>query len=119
MATIPTTQRAAVRVGTGLTSKAPVVTIPVEKPGPDQILIKINWTGVCASDKSLLHDDWAPLGLSMLPSAKGIVGHEGAGVVSISKDSSRYYLHVTWQLSVSDLWKVKSYRKPRLHSINE
>lgn len=38
-------------------------------------------SGLCASDKSLIHDEWADFGVSMHPETKGIAGHEGAGVV--------------------------------------
>ncbi|OGM49549.1 putative alcohol dehydrogenase [Aspergillus bombycis] len=79
--TIPTRQRAAVRHGTGETATTTIETIDVPQPGPGQILVKINWTGLCGSDKSLLHDDWKDFGVAMLPQSQGIAGHEGAGVV--------------------------------------
>ncbi|GAB1192827.1 hypothetical protein APSETT444_002024 [Aspergillus pseudonomiae] len=79
--TIPTRQRAAVRHGTGETATTTIETIDVPQPGPGQILVKINWTGLCGSDKSLLHDDWQAFGVAMLPQSQGIAGHEGAGVV--------------------------------------
>jgi hypothetical protein len=44
--------------------------------------VRINWTGLCASDKSLLHDEWAGFGIKMQDAASGIAGHEGAGVVA-------------------------------------
>jgi propanol-preferring alcohol dehydrogenase len=53
----------------------------VQQPGRGEILVKINWSGLCASDKSLLHDEWADFGVAMTPQTKGIAGHEGAGVV--------------------------------------
>ncbi len=91
---IPTTQQAAVKQGKGDSSTAPVQEVPVDQPGPGQILIKINWSGLCASDKSLLHDEWAPMGFTMLDASKGIAGHEGAGeVVAVADD-------------VKDLWSV-------------
>jgi hypothetical protein len=40
---IPKQQRAAVRVGSGHDARAPVKEIPVEMPGPSEILVKINW----------------------------------------------------------------------------
>ena len=59
-----------------------------------QILVKINWTGLCASDKSLLHDEWAPFGVKMQDATHGIAGHEGAGeVVAIHPDVQHL-----WQL---------------------
>ncbi|KAJ9640834.1 hypothetical protein H2204_003123 [Knufia peltigerae] len=78
---IPHQQRAAVRQGEGETTKTVVKNIDVPQPGPGQILVKVKWTGVCASDKSLLHDEWKPFGVSMMPQTNGIAGHEGAGEV--------------------------------------
>ncbi|KAE8338032.1 hypothetical protein BDV24DRAFT_153909 [Aspergillus arachidicola] len=78
---IPTRQRAAVRQGTGESATTTIENIDVPQPGPGQILVKINWTGLCGSDKSLLHDDWKDFGVNMLPQSQGIAGHEGAGVV--------------------------------------
>jgi propanol-preferring alcohol dehydrogenase len=60
---------------------------------PGQILVKINWTGLCASDKSLLHDEWAAFGATMADSACGIAGHEGAGEVVLAHPD------------VQDLWQ--------------
>lgn len=60
-------------------------TRPLTSPG--QILVKINWTGLCASDKSLIHDEWAAFGVSMSDATHGIAGHEGAGeVVAVHPD---------------------------------
>lgn len=78
---IPREQRAAVREGTGESATAPVKNVPVEMPGAGQILVKINWTGLCASDKSLVHDEWKDFGVAMMDATKGIAGHEGAGIV--------------------------------------
>ncbi|KAK3669385.1 hypothetical protein LTR78_010730 [Recurvomyces mirabilis] len=93
--TLPTTQQAAVRSGTGSTATAPLQTIPgPPQPGPNQILVKIAWTGLCASDKSLLHDEWAAFGVSMKDTTQGIAGHEGAGeVVAVGS-------------GVANLWKI-------------
>ncbi|KAK5946482.1 hypothetical protein PMZ80_000625 [Knufia obscura] len=78
---IPSKQRAAVRKGTGESATAPVEQIDVKMPGPGQILVKVNWTGLCASDKSLIHDEWKDFGVAMKDVTCGIAGHEGAGVV--------------------------------------
>jgi len=78
---IPETQSAAVKQGSGDSATTTIQQIPVLKPGPGQILVKINYSGLCASDKSLIHDEWAPFGVSMGDVTKGIAGHEGAGVV--------------------------------------
>ncbi|EMC95727.1 hypothetical protein BAUCODRAFT_71132 [Baudoinia panamericana UAMH 10762] len=94
MGNIPKEQSAAVKQGEGHDATAPVQKIAVPEPGPGQIMVKINWTGLCASDKSLIHDEWAAFGLAMTEAAKGIAGHEGAGeVVAIHPD-------------VADRWKI-------------
>lgn len=90
---LPSTQKAAVKVGEGESAKVEIREIPVPSPGPGQILVRINYSGLCASDKSLLHDEWAAGGLAMLPETQGIAGHEGAGVVAAVADD------------VKDLWK--------------
>ncbi|KAK4991444.1 hypothetical protein LTR50_001836 [Elasticomyces elasticus] len=92
---LPQQQQAAVREGSGGSATAPVKQVPVpQEPGPGQILVKINWTGLCASDKSLIHDEWATQGIKMMDQTNGIAGHEGAGeVVAVHKD-------------VENLWKV-------------
>ncbi|KAJ5176607.1 Alcohol dehydrogenase 1 [Penicillium canariense] len=55
----------------------PVYTqIPVSKPGPDEVLVKIKYTGVCHTDLHAMKGDW-PLPLKM----PLVGGHEGAGIV--------------------------------------
>ncbi|KAL5366643.1 putative alcohol dehydrogenase [Aspergillus floccosus] len=80
---IPQTQHAAVRDGSGPDTKVSVKTIPVPRPAPHQILVKINWSGLCASDKCLLGDEYVAYSTTPLiaSSTLGIAGHEGAGVV--------------------------------------
>lgn len=91
---LPQEQTAAVKSGEGHDAKAPVKTIAVpQQPGPGQILLKINWTGLCASDKSLIHDEWAGFGVKMTDVTNGVAGHEGAGVVVAAHED------------VSDIWK--------------
>ncbi|KAJ9621573.1 hypothetical protein H2203_007060 [Taxawa tesnikishii (nom. ined.)] len=92
---LPQQQNAAVKQGEGHSSTAPVQQVAVpQEPGPGQILVKINWTGLCASDKSLIHDEWAGQGIKMMEQSKGIAGHEGAGeVVAVNPD-------------VQHLWKI-------------
>jgi propanol-preferring alcohol dehydrogenase len=55
--------------------------VEVVHPGPGQVLVKINWTGLCASDKALIRGEWESVGVTMMPQTHGIVGHEGVGVV--------------------------------------
>lgn len=50
--------------------------IPVQKPGPDEVLINIKYSGVCHTDLHAMMGDW-PLD-TKLPL---VGGHEGAGVV--------------------------------------
>lgn len=50
--------------------------IPVPKPGPDEVLVNIKYSGVCHTDLHALQGDWP------LPTKLPLVGgHEGAGVV--------------------------------------
>lgn len=71
---IPSEQWAQVVEKTG----QPVVykKIPVQKPGPDEVLINIKYSGVCHTDLHAVNGDW-PLA-TKLPL---VGGHEGAGVV--------------------------------------
>ena len=45
---IPKLQNAAVRVGEGDDARAPLKKIEVDLPGPDEILVKINWSNSLA-----------------------------------------------------------------------
>jgi Zn-dependent alcohol dehydrogenase len=54
---IPAKENAAVKVGSGDTATAPLTQIDELQPKPNEILVKINWTGLCAS-KSPLHEEW-------------------------------------------------------------
>lgn len=50
--------------------------IPVQQPGPDEVLINIKFSGVCHTDLHAVNGDWP------LPTKLPLVGgHEGAGVV--------------------------------------
>lgn len=50
--------------------------IPVPKPGPDEVLVQIKYSGVCHTDMHAMNGDWPlPLKLPL------VGGHEGAGVV--------------------------------------
>ncbi|KAH6623023.1 alcohol dehydrogenase I [Chaetomium tenue] len=50
--------------------------IPVQKPGPDEVLVNVKYSGVCHTDLHAMMGDW-PLE-TKLPL---VGGHEGAGVV--------------------------------------
>jgi propanol-preferring alcohol dehydrogenase len=73
-ATIPKEQWAQVVEKTG----GPVVykKIPVQKPGPDEVLVNVKYSGVCHTDLHAMMGDW-PL-KTKLPL---VGGHEGAGFV--------------------------------------
>lgn len=89
---IPTIQQAAVK--NGLT--APLKEVPVPELKPGQILVKINWTGLCHSDIGFLRDYWPTSGFPQLVQdlALGVCGHEGAGeVVAVAPDVAEL-----WQL---------------------
>ncbi|GAB1313156.1 Alcohol dehydrogenase [Madurella fahalii] len=50
--------------------------IPVQKPGPDEVLINVKYSGVCHTDLHAMMGDWP------IPTKMPLVGgHEGAGVV--------------------------------------
>ncbi|KAF3766517.1 hypothetical protein M406DRAFT_106275 [Cryphonectria parasitica EP155] len=71
---IPTEQWAQVVEKTG----GPVVykKIPVGKPGPDEVLVNVKYSGVCHTDLHAMLGDWPlPVKLPL------VGGHEGAGVV--------------------------------------
>ena len=89
---IPSSQTAAVKTGTGPTAKLERKEIPVPDPSPDQILVKIAYTGVCATDKALLRDEWTASGVQQDACTLGIAGHEGAGmVVAVGKNGMEIF----------------------------
>jgi len=50
--------------------------IPVPKPGPDEVLVNIKYSGVCHTDLHAVNGDWPlPVKLPL------VGGHEGAGIV--------------------------------------
>ncbi|CAH0014546.1 unnamed protein product [Clonostachys rhizophaga] len=71
---IPTEQWAQVVEKTG--GPSVYKKIPVAKPGPDEILVNVKFSGVCHTDYHAMMGDW-PLA-TKLPL---VGGHEGAGVV--------------------------------------
>ncbi|KAJ5399433.1 hypothetical protein N7465_009922 [Penicillium sp. CMV-2018d] len=76
---VPTHCKAGVVVNEGPDFHVEVQMVPVPQPGPDDVLIKLNYTGLCSSDIHMMQGD---LGLPFM-SAFGVrsPGHEGAGVV--------------------------------------
>ncbi|UPL02793.1 hypothetical protein LCI18_013727 [Fusarium solani-melongenae] len=78
---IPKLQRAVVKAVGDSTKRVAIESVNVPQPAPSQLLVKITWSGLCGTDKSLLVDDWKAFGVTMSPEAEGIAGHEGVGVV--------------------------------------
>ncbi|KIW15286.1 hypothetical protein PV08_05331 [Exophiala spinifera] len=103
---IPKRQTAAVRVGGGEDARAPLKEVDVTLPGPEELLVKINWTGVCSSDDALIHDGWHDVGVDMSPETKGIAGHEGAGVVVAVGDSMKHKWKVGDRAGVKWVWSI-------------
>jgi propanol-preferring alcohol dehydrogenase len=56
-----------------------VRTVPVPTPGPDDVLIKLNATGLCMSDIHYMLNDWNLPKMSAFGTQ--CAGHEGAGVI--------------------------------------
>ncbi|KAJ5110522.1 Polyketide synthase enoylreductase [Penicillium argentinense] len=76
---IPAFCKAGVVVNEGPDFHVEVQMVPVPEPGPDDILIRLKFTGLCSSDIHLMQGD---LGMSTM-SSYGVrsPGHEGVGVV--------------------------------------
>ncbi|KAL2002160.1 hypothetical protein VTN02DRAFT_515 [Thermoascus thermophilus] len=76
---LPTHQKAAVHEHPGTDNwHAVIKEIPVPEPSDDEILVKINWSGLCHTDVHLMKGDWGESGYAMQVK---VSGHEGAGVV--------------------------------------
>ncbi|EAA63396.1 hypothetical protein AN2825.2 [Aspergillus nidulans FGSC A4] len=75
---IPTHCKAGVIYNPGPNFTVKVEDVPVPQPGADDILIRLNVTGLCQSDLHYMLDD---LGISMSTFGVRSPGHEGAGVV--------------------------------------
>lgn len=74
MGSVPKTQMAQVIEKTG--GPVQFKEIPVQEPGPDEVLVNIKYSGVCHTDLHAVNGDWP------LPTKLPLVGgHEGAGVV--------------------------------------
>lgn len=74
--------------------------IPVAKPGPDEVLVNIKYSGVCHTDLHAMNGDW-PLATKPYPL---VGGHEGAGVVAakgelVSDDDIKIGDHVGVKVS--------------------
>ncbi|KAH7043326.1 chaperonin 10-like protein [Macrophomina phaseolina] len=76
---IPKTCKAGVVVNEGPDFRVEVQDVPVPEPGPDEVLLKLNATGLCMSDIHFMQNDWAVPPMSTFGTR--CAGHEGAGVV--------------------------------------
>ncbi|KAJ5354943.1 Polyketide synthase enoylreductase [Penicillium brevicompactum] len=76
---VPTHCKAGVVVNEGPDFHLEVQMVPVPEPGPDDILLRLKYTGLCSSDIHMMQGD---LGLPPM-STFGVrsPGHEGAGIV--------------------------------------
>lgn len=70
-ARVPRRMRAAVHAGRG---RLEVRELPVPAPGPGEVLVAVDYCGVCGTDVHALADGWAPPGT--------VGGHEWSGTVA-------------------------------------
>lgn len=75
----PKTCKAGVCVNEGPDFCVEIQDVPVPEPGPDELLLKLNATGLCMSDVHFMVNDWAVPPMSTFNVR--CAGHEGAGVV--------------------------------------
>lgn len=76
---IPKTCKAGVCVNEGPDFRVEIQDVPVPEPGPDEVLLKLNATGLCMSDIHFMLNDWDIPPMSTFGTK--CAGHEGAGVV--------------------------------------
>jgi len=76
---IPKQCKAGVVVNEGPDFKVEVQMVDVPEPGPNDLLLKLNCTGLCMSDIHFMMNDWAVPPMSTFGTK--CAGHEGAGVV--------------------------------------
>jgi len=60
------------------TSPLHVEEVPIPEPGPEQIIVKIETSGLCHTDIHAAHGDWP-----VKPKLPLIPGHEGVGIVTM------------------------------------
>lgn len=63
-------------VVTSFTEPLDVKDVPVPEPGPGQLLVRLETSGICHTDIHAAHGDWP-----VKPSLPFIPGHEGIGIV--------------------------------------
>ena len=74
-----TTMRAA--VVTGFTAPLEMQDLPVPEPGPGQVLVRIECSGLCHTDIHAARGDWP-----VKPTPPFVPGHEGVGIVETLGD---------------------------------
>ena len=63
-------------VVTAFTAPLELQDLPVPEPGPGQVLVRIECTGLCHTDIHAAHGDWP-----VTPTPPFVPGHEGIGRV--------------------------------------
>src|SRR5687768_8363655 len=63
-------------VVTALGAPLQILDIPVPRPAPDQVLVRMETSGLCHTDIHAAHGDWP-----VKPSPPFVPGHEGVGIV--------------------------------------
>ncbi|KAK3096373.1 hypothetical protein LTR53_019311, partial [Teratosphaeriaceae sp. CCFEE 6253] len=76
---VPKKGKAAVVVNEGPDFRVEVQEVDVPEPADDQVLLRLNCTGLCMSDIHFMMNDWALPPMSHFGTR--CAGHEGAGVV--------------------------------------
>jgi len=76
---IPKTCKAGVVVDEGPNFRVEVQEVDVPEIGPEDVLIKLNATGICHSDLHFMQNDWGVGAMSHYGTK--CAGHEGAGVI--------------------------------------
>ena len=86
---LPSTQKAAVCDNPGPdTGRTEIKDIPVPHPSDDEILVKVNMSGLCHSDVHSMRNDFGGLGFKMQVK---VSGHEGAGIVEeVGKNVTKF-----------------------------
>ncbi|KAI9871323.1 MAG: hypothetical protein M1830_002723 [Pleopsidium flavum] len=98
---IPKECKAGVVVNEGPNFHVEVQMVPVPEPGPDEVLLKLNTTGICYSDLHFMLND-----LSLPPMSHFGVrspGHEGAGVI-VKLGSNVKHLKVGDRAGLKPVW---------------
>jgi len=100
---IPAKGKAAVVVNEGPDFHVEVVDVDVPEPKDDELLLKLNCTGLCMSDVHFMMNDWAVPKMSTFGTR--CAGHEGAGVV-VKVGKSVKGWSVGDRAGVKPLWNV-------------